>query len=89
VEEGWSSRSTVAGARAAVCTSCAEGTPVNWHSGRVGSEQGCTVKAEFGFISAGMGAGLARRGARGAERRGCSGVARACRTRGRFILPKF
>jgi hypothetical protein len=47
---------------------------VNLRSGGVRSERGCTVKAEVSFIGVGMGAGmgscLARRGARGAERRG-------------------
>jgi hypothetical protein len=53
----------VVGARAAAATPCAVGTPVNWRSGGVGSERGCTVKAGVGFIVAvaGMGAGLARR----------------------------
>jgi hypothetical protein len=41
---------------------------VNWCSGGVGSEQGCTVEAGVGFIVAG--AGLARHGVRGAEHRG-------------------
>jgi hypothetical protein len=47
---------------------------VNWRSGGVESERGCTVKALVGFIGAGAGTDtgsrLARRGARGAERRG-------------------
>jgi hypothetical protein len=41
---------------------------VNWRSGGVGSEQGCTVKAGVGFIV--VGAGLAWLGASGAKRRG-------------------
>jgi hypothetical protein len=63
VEEGWSGRSAVVGARAAAGTPCAGRTPVNLRSGGVGSERGCTVKAGVGFIVAGMGmdAGLARR----------------------------
>jgi hypothetical protein len=45
---------------------------VNWRSGGVGSERGCTVKVGVGFIVAGVGVGvgLAQRGARGAERQG-------------------
>jgi hypothetical protein len=45
---------------------------VNWCSGGVGSERGCVVEVGVGvgFIAAGVGAGLARRSARGAERRG-------------------
>jgi hypothetical protein len=46
-------------ARAAAGTTCAEGTPVNWRSGGVGSERGCTVEAEVGFIV--TDAGLSRR----------------------------
>ena len=53
VEEGWSGRSTVAGARAAAGTPCAEGTPVNWRSGGVGSARGCTVEVGVGFIATG------------------------------------
>jgi hypothetical protein len=62
-EEGWSGRSTVAGARAAASTPCAGRMPVNSCSGWVGSERRCTVEAGVGFIVAGV--GLARRGARG------------------------
>jgi hypothetical protein len=51
----------VAGARAAAGTPCAEGTPVNWRSGGVGSARGCTVEVGVGFIAT---------GAPGAERRG-------------------
>jgi hypothetical protein len=45
---------------------------VNLRSDGVESERGCTVKAGVGFIGAGTGTGscLARRGARGAKRRG-------------------
>jgi hypothetical protein len=54
---------------------------------------GCMVETEVGFIAAGagVGAGLARRGAArgGLAPRACSGVARAHRTRGRVHLPKF
>jgi predicted short-subunit dehydrogenase-like oxidoreductase (DUF2520 family) len=51
----------------------------------------CTVETGVGFIAAGTGAGLTRRGAARAGRaqRACSGVARACRTRGRVHLPEF
>jgi hypothetical protein len=80
-------------ARAAAGTPCAGRTPVNLCSGGVGSERGCTVKAGVGFIvvGAGVGAGLARRATArvGLSVRACSGVARARRTRGRVILPKF
>jgi hypothetical protein len=87
----------VAGAQGAAGTSCVEGTPVNWRSGGVRSERGCTVKAGIGFIGAGAGAGagvgsgLARRGAAraGPSIGACSSVARVRRTRGCFILPKF
>jgi hypothetical protein len=75
VEEGWSSRSTVAGAWAAAGTPCAERSPVNFRLGGVESERGCTVKAGVGFIGAdaGVGAvsGVVRRSARRAE---CQGV---------------
>jgi hypothetical protein len=70
----------VAEARAAAGTPCAERSPVILRSGGVESERGCTVKAEVGFIGAmrtGPSAGA------------CSGVARACRTHGRFFLPEF
>jgi hypothetical protein len=63
VEEDWSRRSAVVGARAVAGTPCVGRMPVNVRSGGVGSERGCTVKAEVGFIvtGAGVGAGLARR----------------------------
>jgi hypothetical protein len=55
-------------------TPCAERAPVNLRLGGAKSERGCTVKALVGFIGAGVGVGaglgVARRGARGAERRG-------------------
>ena len=76
MEESWSGRSTVVGARAAASTPCAERSPLNLRSVGAESERGCTVKAEVGFIGAGVGvgvgagSGIARRGARGAERRG-------------------
>jgi hypothetical protein len=85
----------VVGARAAAGTPCVGRTPVNLCSCEVGNERGCTVKAEVGFIvtgaGVGMGVGLARRTtARGGLSVGASsGVARARRTRGRFILPRF
>jgi hypothetical protein len=74
VEEGWSGRSTVVEAHAIAGTPCTERSPVNLHSGGAESERGCTVKAGVGFIGTGAGVGtgsaIARRGARGAERRG-------------------
>jgi hypothetical protein len=66
----------VVGSRAAAGTPCVERLPVNLRFDGVESERGCTVKAGVGFIGAGAGTGtgtgscLARRGARGAERRG-------------------
>jgi hypothetical protein len=71
----------VVGPRAAAGTPCAERSPVNLRSDRVESERGCTVKASVGFIGAGAGVGSSA----GA----CSGVARARRTRGHFLLPMF
>jgi hypothetical protein len=66
---------------------------VNLRSGEVESERGRTVEASVGFIGAGegVGMGLAWRGvARAGPSAGaCSGVARARRTRGCVILPKF
>jgi hypothetical protein len=75
------------GVRAAASTPCAGQTAVNLCTGRVGSERGRTVEAGFGFIAA----GLAQRGAArvGPSVGACSGVARARRTRGHVILPKF
>jgi hypothetical protein len=86
VEEGRSGRSTVVEARAAAGTPCAGRTPVNLCSGGVGSERGCKVKARVGFIVTGTGVGAARAGPSVGA---CSDVARARRTRGHFILPKF
>jgi hypothetical protein len=83
----------VVGSRAAAGTPCAERLPVNLRSGGVESERGCMVKASVGFIGAGAGVGagscLARRGARRPSARACSGVARARRTRGHFLLLVF
>jgi hypothetical protein len=60
----------VVGSQAAAGTPCTERSPVNLRSGGVESERGCTVKAGVGFIGAGTGSCLARRGAHGAKRRG-------------------
>jgi hypothetical protein len=60
----------VDGSREAAGTPCAERSPVNMRSGGVESERGCTVKTGVGFIGASTGSCLARRGARGVERRG-------------------
>jgi hypothetical protein len=83
----------VVGSRAAAGTPCAERSSVNLRSGEVESERGRTVEASVGFIGAGagMGTGLAWRGAvhAGSSAGACSGVARARRTRGCVILPKF
>jgi hypothetical protein len=80
VEEGWSGRSTVAGARAAASTPFSGQTPVNSCSGRVGSARGRTVEAGVGFIAvgAGVGAGLMQHGATraGLSAMACSSVAR-------------
>jgi hypothetical protein len=70
-------------ARAAAGTPCIGRTSVNWCSGGVGSERECTVKNGVGFIVAGAGVGA------GSSIGACSGVAKARRTRGRVILPKF
>jgi hypothetical protein len=53
----------VVGPRAAVGTPCVERSPVNLCSGEVESERGCTVEASVDFIGAGVGTGLAWRGA--------------------------
>jgi hypothetical protein len=83
----------VVGSRPAVGTPCAERSPVNLRSGGVESERGRTVEALVGFIGAGagVGMGLAWHGAvrAGSSAGACSGVARARRTRGCVILPKF
>jgi hypothetical protein len=66
---------------------------VNLRSGEVESERGRTVEASVGFIGAGagVGTGLAWRGTvhAGSSVRACSGVARACGTRGCVILSMF
>jgi hypothetical protein len=81
----------VVGSRAAAGTPCAERSPVILHSGEVASERGRTVEASVGYIGAGVGMGLAWRGVArvGPSAGACSGVARARRTRGCVILPKF
>jgi hypothetical protein len=95
VKEGWSGRSTVAGARSVTSTLFSGQTPVNSCSGRVGSAWGRTVEAGVDFIAAGMGvgvgAGLTQRGAAraGPSAGACSGVATARRTRGHVNLPEF
>jgi hypothetical protein len=93
VKEGWCGRSTVAGACAATGTPFSEQTPANSCSCGVRSARGWTVETGVGFIAmgAGVGVGLTRRGAARAGRapRACSGVARACQTRGRVHLPEF
>ena len=86
MEEGWSGQSRVVGAREAASTPCVERDSVNLRLGGAESERGCTVKALVGFIGAGVGvgtrSGVARRGARGAERRGvlldCQGTSNTC-----------
>ena len=64
------------GSRAAAGTPCAEQSPVNLRSGEVESERGRTVEASVGFIGAGMGTGLAWRGAvrAGSSAGACSGA---------------
>jgi hypothetical protein len=81
----------VVGSRAAADTPCAEQSPVNLRSDEVESERGRTVEASVGFIGTGVGTGLAWRDAvrAGSSAGACSGVARARRTRGCVILPKF
>jgi hypothetical protein len=75
---GWFGRSTVAVACAAAGTSLTGQTPVNLSSGWVSDARGCTVEARVAFIdaSAGVDAGLARRGAArvGGAPRACSGA---------------
>jgi hypothetical protein len=68
--------------RAAAGTPCAGQTPVNSCTGRVGNARGRTVETEVGFIAASVTGAGPSAGA-------CSGIARARRTRGRVILPKF
>jgi hypothetical protein len=62
---------------------------MNLCSGGVGSERRCTVETGVGFIA--VGAGLTQRDAThaGPSTGLCSGVARACRTRGRVNMPEF
>jgi hypothetical protein len=81
----------VVGSRATTSTPCTERSLVILRSGEVESEQGRTVEASVDFIGAGVGTGLAWCGmARAGPSAGaCSGVARARRTRGCVILPKF
>jgi hypothetical protein len=85
----------VVGSQAAAGTPCTERSPVNLRSGEVESERGRTTEASVGFIGAGadmgVGTGLPWRGAAraGLSAGACSGVARARRTRGCVILPKF
>jgi hypothetical protein len=67
--------------------------PVIWCSGEVERVRRSTVEVPGGFIGAGTRNGadsaLARRGARGGERRACSGELRARRTRGSLLLFLF
>jgi hypothetical protein len=79
----------VVGSRAVAGTPWAERSPMILRSGEVESERGHTVEASVGFIGAST--GLAWRGAAcvGPSAGACSGVARARRTRGCVILPKF
>jgi hypothetical protein len=81
----------VVGSLAADGTPHTERSPTNLRSGEVESERGRTIEASVGFIGAGVGTGLAWRGAvrAGLSAGACSGVARARRTRGCVILPKF
>jgi hypothetical protein len=78
---------------AAAGTLLSRQTPTNLSSGWVRDARGCTVEAGVAFIAAGagVGAGLARRGAArvGGALRACSGVAGVCRTRGHVHLPEF
>jgi hypothetical protein len=68
----------VVGARAAVGTSCAEGTPTILCSGGAESERGSTVKASVYFIGTsagvGTGSGVARTGRVRPSARACSGM---------------
>jgi hypothetical protein len=66
----------VVGSRAAAGTPCAEQSLVNLRSSEVESERGRTVEASVGFIGAGMGTGLAWRGAvrAGSSAGACSGA---------------
>jgi hypothetical protein len=62
---GWFGRSMVVVACTAASTPLSGQTPANLCSGWVRDARGCTVEAEVAFIAAGagVGAGLARRGA--------------------------
>jgi hypothetical protein len=66
----------VAVACAATGTSLTGQTPANLSSGWVSDVRGCTIEVGVGFIAAGVGAGLARRGAArvGGAPRACSGA---------------
>jgi hypothetical protein len=66
----------VVGSRVATGTPCVEQSPVNLCSGEVESERGRTVEASVGFIGAGVGTGLAWRGAvrAGSSAGACSGA---------------
>jgi hypothetical protein len=81
----------VVGSRAAAGTPCTERSPVILCSDEVESKRGRTVEASVSFIGASVGTGLAWHGAAraGLSAGACSGVARARRTRGCVILPKF
>jgi hypothetical protein len=81
----------VAGACATACTWFSGQTLVILCSGGIGSERGRMVETGVGFIAAGSGMGLKRRGAAraGLSVRACSGVAMARRTCGRVNLPEF
>jgi hypothetical protein len=81
----------VVGSRAAAGTPCTERSPVILRSDEVESERGRTVEASVGFIGAGASTGLTWHGAArvGPSVGACSGVAKARRTRGCVILPKF
>jgi hypothetical protein len=83
----------VVGSRAAAGTPCAERSPVNLRFDEVESERGHTVEALVGFIGAGTGVGTGLAGhdtvRAGSSAGACSGIARACQTRGCVILPKF
>jgi hypothetical protein len=89
VGRGSAGRSTVAGDRAATGTPCTGQTPVVSGSGEVECVRRSTVEVPGGFIGAGAGSALARRGACGGARRACSGELRARRTRGSLLLPLF
>jgi hypothetical protein len=77
--------------QAAAGTPCVERSPVILRSDEVESERGRTVEALVSFIGAARARGLAWCGAAraGPSAGACSGVAKARRTRGCVILPKF